>query len=202
MTRRNTTENTDHKAPFLLSPAGKDYLWGGSRLNDDFSKGIDMNPLAETWECSTHPDGLSLVASGEFQGMTLLSALETHPEMAGTHPDMSNGLPILIKFINAKKDLSVQVHPDDNYAREHENGSLGKTEMWYIMDAAKNTKLIYGFHNDTDPDTVRRSIDAGTIERLLQKVPVKKGDVFFIPAGQVHAIGAGRWSRRYRKAPT
>ncbi|MCD8110214.1 MAG: mannose-6-phosphate isomerase, class I [Clostridiales bacterium] len=197
MTSRNTNSKTKHTAPhritapFLLSPAGKDYLWGGSRLNDDFSKGIDMSPLAETWECSTHPDGLSTVASGEFKGMTLLSVLHDNPEIAGTHPDISNGLPILIKLIDAKKDLSVQVHPDDDYAREHENGSLGKTEMWYVMDASKDAKLVYGFHHDVSKDMVRAGLADGTVERLLQKVPIKKDDVFFIPAGQVHAIGAG-----------
>lgn len=177
--------------PFLLKPVGKDYLWGGHRLNDDFSKEIEMEPLAETWECSTHPDGPSVIASGEFAGKTLLKILEVHPEYLGTHPRTVKELPILIKFIDAKKDLSVQVHPDDAYAFAHENGSLGKSEMWYVLDAAKDAKLVYGFYHDMDKETVRKCITDGTIEKYLQKVPVKKGDVFFIPAGQVHAIGAG-----------
>ncbi len=192
MTNRNST-STDNGAnqPFMLAPVGKDYLWGGSRLNDDFAKNIDMSPLAETWECSTHPDGASIVASGEFTGKTLRDVLKSHPEFIGTHPETSGELPILIKFIDAKKDLSVQVHPDDEYAREHENGSLGKTEMWYVLDAAKGARLIYGFYNDTDEETIRRSLEQGTIEKYLRKVPIQKDDVFFIPAGQVHAIGAG-----------
>ena len=177
--------------PFLLRPAGKDYLWGGNRLNDDFSKNINMQPLAETWECSTHPDGPSIVASGRYEGKTLREVLKMHPEYAGTHPACENGLPVLIKFIDAKRDLSVQVHPDDDYARTHENGSLGKTEMWYVLDAARDASLVYGFLYDMDPSMVRRSIGNGTIEKYLQRVKVRKDDVFYIEAGTVHAIGAG-----------
>ena len=107
MTNRNSPLKNN---PFLLRPVGKDYLWGGNRLNDDFSKGIDLHPLAETWECSTHPDGLSTVASGPFFGQTLQSVLREHPEYLGTHPRTQDGeLPVLIKFIDAKRDLSVQV---------------------------------------------------------------------------------------------
>ncbi|MCD8083548.1 MAG: class I mannose-6-phosphate isomerase [Clostridiales bacterium] len=179
------------REPFMLSPAGKDYLWGGNRLNEDFAKGIDLTPLAETWECSTHPDGPSLVATGEWKGQTLTEVIRRHPEYLGTHPRAADGLPILIKLIDAKKDLSVQVHPDDEYAREHENGSLGKTEMWYVLDATKDAKLIYGFYHDMEEETIRKSLADGTVEKYLQKIPVRKGDVFFIPAGQVHAIGAG-----------
>ncbi|MCD7750968.1 MAG: class I mannose-6-phosphate isomerase [Lachnospiraceae bacterium] len=177
--------------PFLLAPAGQERLWGGRRLKDDFAKEIDLNPLAETWECSTHPDGLSTVATGAFQGQTLRDVLQKHPEYLGTHPKAADGLPILIKLIDAKEDLSVQVHPDDDYAREHENGSLGKTEMWYVLDAARDAKLIYGFYHDIDEQTLRKSLADGTVEKYLRKVPIRKDDVFFIPAGQVHAIGAG-----------
>lgn len=177
--------------PFLLKPVGKDYLWGGSRLNDDFSKDIEMEPLAETWECSTHPDGPSLVASGEHAGKLLTEVLHEHPEYLGTHPRTEGELPILIKFIDAKKDLSVQVHPDDDYAFLHENGSLGKTEMWYVLDAAKDAKLIYGFYHDMTKETLKKSLADGTIEKYLQKVPIRKDDVFYVEAGKVHGIGAG-----------
>jgi len=177
--------------PFLLKPVGKDYLWGGSRLNDDFSKGIDLEPLAETWECSTHPDGPSSVASGEFCGRLLSDVLKDHPEFLGTHPETKGELPILIKFIDAKHDLSVQVHPDDAYAFERENGQKGKTEMWYVLDASKDAQLIYGFTRDINPNTLRQSLKTGVIERYLQKVPIHKDDVFFIEPGTVHAIGAG-----------
>lgn len=187
-----TNANTSSKAkPFLLKPAGKDYLWGGSRLNDDFSKNIDMEPLAETWECSTHPDGPSFVASGEFNGMLLSDVLKAHPAFLGTHPETIGELPILIKLIDAKKDLSVQVHPDDAYAFAHENGQNGKTELWYVLDASKDAKLIYGFSHDIRPDVLRNSLYRGDVEKYLQKVPIHKDDVFFIEPGTVHAIGAG-----------
>lgn len=177
--------------PFFLKPAGKDYLWGGNRLNEDFSKGIDMSPLAETWECSAHPDGPSTVDSGEFKGLSLSQVLKEHPEFLGTHPRLLGGLPILIKLIDAKRDLSVQVHPDDAYAAKYENGSLGKTEMWYVLDASKDAALVYGFCHDMDREVLRKSLTDGTVEKYLQKVPIKKDDVFYIEAGTVHAIGAG-----------
>lgn len=188
MTNKNL--NLKNK-PFLLKPVGKDYLWGGSRLNDEFSKGIDLEPLAETWECSTHPDGPSIVASGEYEGQSLAKVLKRCPEYLGTHPQPKGELPILIKFIDAKKDLSLQVHPNDSYAMEHEHGSLGKTEMWYVLDASKDARLVYGFYHDIDEETLRQSLLSGTIEKYLQKVKIQKDDVFYIEAGTVHAIGAG-----------
>ena len=141
--------------PFLLKPAGKDYLWGGTRLNDDFSKGIALEPLAETWECSTHPDGPSIVASGKYKGRLLSQVLKQHHEYLGTHSKTEGELPILIKLIDARKDLSVQVHPDDAYAAKYEHGSLGKTEMWYVLDAAKDAQLIYGFYHDMEKSVLK-----------------------------------------------
>lgn len=187
MTSRNMTTNFK---PFLLKPAGKDYLWGGTRLNDEFAKEIDMDPLAETWECSTHPDGPSVVASGEFEGQTLTEVLNAHPEFLGTrHSDGT--FPLLIKFIDAKKDLSVQVHPDDAYALEHENGQNGKSEMWYVLDASKDAHLIYGLKHDCTEAEIRQAIADGTLLRYLQRIPIQKDDLFFIEAGTIHAIGAG-----------
>ena len=177
--------------PFLLKPSAKDYLWGGSRLNDEFAKGIDLSPLAETWECSTHPDGPSTVAGGAFDGMGLDVVLKKHPEYLGSRHEGQEELPILIKFIDAKKDLSVQVHPTDEYAREHENGQLGKTEMWYVLDAGKDASLVYGLKHTTDKEKLRKAIADGTLEKYLQKVKVRKDDVFFIESGTIHAIGAG-----------
>lgn len=189
MTNRNSPLKIE---PFLLRPAGKDYLWGGNRLNDDFAKGIAMEPLAETWECSTHPDGPSIVASGAFAGQPLTDVLRAHPEYLGSRNRNPNGdLPILIKFIDAKQDLSVQVHPSDAYAREHENGQLGKSEMWYVLDAAEGASLVCGFNRTMDRETLRRSLLDGSVERYLQKIPIQKDDVFYIRAGTVHAIGAG-----------
>lgn len=193
---KRTTEFGNRRGPIPLLPAGKDYLWGGRRLRDDFSKDIPLTPLAETWECSTHPDGLSLLA--EDPGKTLHELLQENPWMFGTHPAKSmpeavekGELPVLIKFIDAAADLSVQVHPDDAYAREHENGQLGKSEMWYVVDAAPGAKLVYGFSHDMDRERVREAAQNGTLEKHLQRVPIRKDDVFFIPAGTVHAIGGG-----------
>jgi mannose-6-phosphate isomerase len=185
--------------PFLLKPAGKDYLWGGSRLNDDFSKNIPLAPLAETWECSTHPDGPSIADSGEFKEIPLPEILRVHTEFLGTHPRTilhnakleENELPILIKLIDANKDLSIQVHPDDAYAYDHEHGQLGKTEMWYVLDATKDASLVYGLRHDTDKETLRQAIEKGTLEKYLQKVHIQKDDVFCVEAGTIHAIGAG-----------
>ncbi len=177
--------------PLLLRPAGKDYLWGGTRLNDDFEKNMPLSPLAETWECSTHPDGPSFVVGGRFDGRPLAEVLEANPGYLGARHRGETGLPILIKFIDAKKDLSVQVHPGDDYARLHENGQLGKTEMWYVLDAKPDTKLVYGLRRSCKREQLRRAIADGTVEKYLQKLPIHRDDLFFIPPGTIHAIGAG-----------
>lgn len=185
--------------PFLLKAVGKDYLWGGNRLNDDFSKNIDIQPLAESWECSTHPSGLSLVNSGRYTGEILRDVLKNNPEFLGKHPRetmKANGLeefnlPILIKLIDAKSNLSIQVHPNDNYAKEHENGQLGKTEMWYVLDATKDAQLIYGLRQDMTKEEVQTALTQGTFEECLNRVHIQKNDVFMIPAGTIHAICAG-----------
>ena len=179
------------REPIFLRPTGKDYLWGGSRLNDEFVKDIPMEPLAETWECPAHPDRPSFAVGGDFDGQSLAQILKDHPEFLGAHPDSGDELPILIKFIDAKKDLSVQVHPTDDFAAVHENGQRGKTEMWYVLDAAKGAKLVYGLKCDASAETLRGSIETGTLEKHLQTVPIRKNDVFFIEAGTIHAIGAG-----------
>ena len=176
--------------PFVLRPAAQDYLWGGSRLNDDFNLGIPVVPFAEAWMCSTHPDGLSVLDSGE----ALRDVLAAHPGYLGTHVLQTTGgkpeLPILIKLIDAKKDLSVQVHPDDDYAKRVE-GALGKTEMWYVLAARRDSELVYGFREDMDEQRVRAALSDGSIEKHLNHVPVHRDDVFFIEPGTVHAVGEG-----------
>lgn len=179
------------RPPIFLRPSGKDYLWGGNRLNADFGKAIPLSPLAETWECSTHPDGSSFAFGGKFDGRSLAEILRAHPEYLGTRHAGETGLPILVKFIDARENLSVQVHPDDVYARTQENGQLGKTEMWYVLDASENSRLVYGLSRDAEAATLRRAISEGTLGKYLQWVPIRKDDVFFIPAGTIHAIGAG-----------
>lgn len=172
-----------------LQPCGKDYLWGGTRLRDEYGKKIDMTPLAETWECSVHPDGPSVIANGAFKGQMLSTVLKQHPEYLGTK--IENGeLPVLVKFIDAKKDLSVQVHPDDEYAREHEDDN-GKMEMWYVVDAEEGASLICGYKHRVTKGILRKAVETGTLDKHLQKVEVHKGDTYFVPAGTVHGIGAG-----------
>ncbi len=174
--------------PLLLAPAGKDYLWGGTRLKTEFGKDIPLIPLAETWECSIHPDGPSTVRNGTFSGWSLREVLKQHPEYLGKR--VSGELPVLVKLIDAEQDLSVQVHPDDEYAKEHEQDN-GKTEMWYVLDAKPGATLIYGFIHTVTPEQLREAVKTGSLSKHLQYVPVKKDDVFFISSGTVHAIGAG-----------
>ena len=121
----------------------------------------------------------------------MTEVIKNHPEILGTHPRTRDALPILIKLIDAKKDLSVQVHPDDDYARIYEHGSLGKSEFWYVLEAEPGASLVYGFSQDMTEEQVRQGIADGTIRKYLQKVPVKRNDVFFVQAGTVHAIGKG-----------
>ena len=176
--------------PFLLKPAYKDYLWGGDRLKTEYHKETDLSLLAESWECSTHPDGTSLALIDQKE-IPLTEVLKRHPEILGTHPRTIDTLPILIKLIDAKQDLSVQVHPDDVYAKTHENGSLGKSEFWYVLEAEPGASLIYGFSQNVTKDQIRQGIADGTIQKYLQIVPVRRNDVFFVQAGTVHAIGKG-----------
>ncbi len=176
--------------PMLLKPVGKDSLWGGIRLKSEFNKHIHITPLAETWECSAHPAGPSTVVNGNFAGKTLDIILKEYPEYLGTRVDKKYGLPILVKFIDAAKDLSVQVHPDDDFARQHENDS-GKTEMWYVLDATSTASLVHGFAHDVNLEMLRKAVENGDLDKHLNKVHVNKGDVFYTPAGIIHGIGAG-----------
>ncbi len=133
--------------PIILNPAYKDYLWGGEKLKKHYNNDTELSPLAESWECSTHPDGLSVVANGHYKGYTLKEVLTLRPEWMGKDANLEGELSILVKIIDAKDDLSVQVHPDDEYALKNE-GQLGKTEMWYVMEADEGAEFIYGFIND------------------------------------------------------
>ena len=176
------------RLPFILKPAYKDYLWGGTRLIEEYGKQADRLPLAESWECSTHPDGLSMLEGG----MSLKDAIEENPSRLGTHVlELTGGkaeLPILIKLLDAKEDLSIQVHPDDEYALRKE-GELGKTEMWYVLDAAPGAELLLGFHRSVTKAEVRKAAEEGRLSDLMNHVPVRKNEVYYIPAGTVHAIG-------------
>lgn len=171
-----------------LRPSAKDSIWGGTKLKKAYNKNFGMERIAETWECSVHPDGSSQVVSGEHTGSTLDRVIDEYPEYLGKNN--RNGFPVLIKFIDAENDLSIQVHPDDEYAHIHENQN-GKTEMWYVMEAEENTTLVYGFENKFSETDIRRAVSDGNIMNFLHYEEVHKGDVFYIPAGTVHAIGKG-----------
>ena len=177
--------------PFLLQPACKEALWGGQKLKEHFGKQADLDNIAESWECSTHPEGPSTVTTGEHKGMLLTEVLQKYPEYLGTHPRSKGELPILVKFIDARQKLSVQVHPDDEYAKLYERGQLGKTEMWYVVDADKGAKLRSGFSEQITPKEYKERVLNNTITDVLQEYEIHPGDVFFLPAGRVHSIGAG-----------
>lgn len=176
---------------FLLRPALKSYLWGGRRLVEEYGKRSDADIVAEAWECSTHPAGGSVIASGPYAGRLLSDVLRGHPALLGVKYAHLRALPILIKLIDAKKDLSVQVHPDDGYAINYEQGERGKTEMWYVLEAEPGADLVYGFNHEMTKEILCQSLRNGTVARYLQKLPARADEVYYIPAGLVHALGAG-----------
>lgn len=177
--------------PIKLKPAFKDYLWGGTRLRDDFGKDCDFDKIAESWELSCHKDGNSVVADGEFAGLTLAQYIEKKGKsVLGTNCEKFENFPILIKLIDAKDNLSVQVHPNNEYAQRVE-GEYGKTEMWYVVDCDEGASLLYGFKHNITKEEFRERIENNTLLEVTNSVPVKKGDVFFIEAGTLHAIGKG-----------
>ena len=177
--------------PVKLSPAYKDYLWGGEKLKSCYGKQTDISPLAESWELSTHKDGQSIIASGEYVGLSLSEYIEKIGKDAlGKRAERFDYFPLLIKFIDAKSSLSVQVHPSDEYAMRVE-GEYGKSEMWYIVDCDEGAFIYYGFARDVSRDEYESAIKDGTLTSILNAVPVKRGDAFYIEAGTVHAIGAG-----------
>ena len=171
-----------------LAPACKDYVWGGENLQTRWGKNSSLSPLAECWELSFHPDGLCMVASGPQAGKTLCEVVTAQD--IGKNAAKFPFFPVLIKFLDAKQNLSVQVHPSDEYALQNEN-SFGKTEAWYILDAVDGAGIYCGFRRQMTKVEVETAIQNGTLTDYLQFIPVKKGETYFIPSGTVHAIGAG-----------
>lgn len=177
--------------PLKLIPPLKDYLWGGQRLKTEYGKQTTLDPLAESWELSCHVDGSSVIANGEFAGMPLPEWIGRQGrEVLGTDCAAFENFPVLIKLIDAKQSLSVQVHPENEYALRVE-GEYGKTEMWYIVDCEPGAQLLYGFGRKLDREEFRRRIEDNTLLEVTNSVEVHPGDVFFIEAGTLHAIGAG-----------
>lgn len=173
-----------------LTPAFKDYLWGGTKLRDEYGKQCDFDTIAESWELSAHPDGNCVVASGRHKGLSFSKYLETvGKEVLGWKCAPLQSFPLFIKFIDAKQNLSVQVHLNDDYALENES-EYGKNEMWYVIDAEPGAGLYVGFNRDVDRAEVEQRVADNTILDILNFYETHPGDVFFIPAGTVHAIGA------------
>lgn len=172
-----------------LKPAFKDYLWGGRKLIDEYGKDFDGDILAESWELSCHPDGPSIIANGEDTGLSLEEYITQEGwEILGVNCKKFSDFPILIKFIDAKQKLSIQVHPNDDYALTHEKQN-GKTEVWYVVSCEEDAYLYYGVKENISKEELAKRIADDTITKVLKKVPVKAGDVFFIEAGTIHAIG-------------
>lgn len=174
-----------------LKPACKDYIWGGNRLKELYHKEYGGNVLAETWELSCHPDGPSLIENGPYAGKTLRDYINAEGrQILGSNCQVFQDFPILIKLIDAKADLSIQVHPNNTYALAHE-GQYGKTEMWYVLEAEPDAYLYYGFQHEISREEFRRRIADNTLADVLNAVPVHPGDLFYIPAGTIHAICKG-----------
>lgn len=177
--------------PLKLKPATKDYIWGGDRLKHEYGVDSPDSIVAEAWMLSCNANGASTIMNGPLAGITLADALFSDVEKAlGENNSFAVYFPILIKLIDAKDDLSVQVHPRNGYALENEGG-FGKTEMWYVLDAEEGACLYYGFSQAVTREEMRARIENNTIIEVLNRVTVKKGDVFFIDAGTIHAIGKG-----------
>lgn len=175
-----------------LKPIFKDYIWGGYRLKNDYGFDTGYDKTAEGWMLACHKDGMNTVDGGEYDGKTLQEVVDEvgKEKLLGKRSDKYPYFPVLIKLIDAYDNLSIQVHPDDKYAREVEN-EYGKTEMWYVLDAAKGATLIYGFKQEISSQEFKEAIENNTLLDKLNVVNVKKGDTFFIEAGTVHAIGKG-----------
>lgn len=173
--------------PLFLKPVFQEKIWGGDRLHTVFGFDLPSNKIGEDWAISAHPHGVSTVETGEFSGQKLDELWANHRELfGGAKGDV---FPLLTKILDAEDDLSVQVHPDDTYGLAHE-GELGKTECWYIIDAEPGSTIIYG-HNANTREELETMIKEERWDDLLKKVPVKKGDFFYVPSGTIHAIGKG-----------
>ena len=178
-------------SPMKLQAPLKDYIWGGTKLKTDYGKKTDLDKVSESWELACHKDGMSIIENGPEAGRTLKAYLdEAGPEVLGEHAQKFPYFPLLIKLIDAKDNLSVQVHPDNDYAMRVE-GEFGKTEMWYIVDCEPGATLIYGFKNKISKEEFEKRIADNTLLEVCNQVPVHKGDVFFIASGTLHAIGKG-----------
>lgn len=179
--------------PLKFHPILKERLWGGTKLKEVLNKPIESDITGESWEISTVPGDISVISNGSLKNTSLNSLIDTSPELLlgkSVVERFGKEFPILIKFIDAKQDLSIQLHPNDTLAKKRHN-SFGKTEMWYVMDADAGSELIVGFNKNVTKEEYSASLEDDTLLNLLNYEPVKEGDTFFINTGKIHAIGAG-----------
>jgi mannose-6-phosphate isomerase len=174
--------------PLFLKPVFKERIWGGTTLKTEFGYEIPSEQTGECWAISAHPNGPSVVENGPFTGVTLDQLWSEHPEVFGNPQEKV--FPLLTKILDANMDLSVQVHPDDAYAMVHENGELGKTECWYIIDCKEDADMIFG-HNAGTKEELIEQIQSGKWNELLRRVKIKPGDFFYVPSGTIHALCEG-----------
>lgn len=179
--------------PIKFNPILKEKIWGGNKLGNLLGKDTDKENVGESWEISDVNGNISEVSNGTYQGANLKELIEAHDATllgADNFANFGYNFPLLIKFLDAKTDLSVQVHPDNVMAKKHHN-SFGKTEMWYIMDSDANADIVLGLKDKTTNPELLNHINANNVDAVFNREEVKKGDSFFIPAGKIHAIGAG-----------
>jgi len=179
--------------PIKFTPILKYRMWGGAKLKSVLNKNYQEESIGESWEVSQVPGDVSVVSNGDFQGQSLTELIEkSKGDLLGNkvHQKFGEEFPLLIKYIDAKTPLSIQVHPDDETARKRHN-SFGKNEMWYVMQADTNSELIVGWDNPLDRETYLKSLEEGTILESMHHETVHAGDTFYIPTGRVHAIGGG-----------
>ncbi len=179
--------------PLQFEPILKERIWGGTKLKTELNKPIISNITGESWEISTVENDVSVVANGSFKGKSLNELINEFPEsLLGTkvYAQFGKQFPLLFKFLDAREDLSIQLHPNDELAKKHHN-SFGKTEMWYVMQADADARLIVGFKEKSSPDEFIHNLNNKTLLDILDTKKVKQGDVFMLNPGTIHAIGAG-----------
>lgn len=179
--------------PMMFEPILKDRIWGGTKLHTVLGKQQISDSIGESWEISNVPENVSLVSNGGYKGQSLEELIKAYPEdILGAYIVKTFGyqFPLLFKFLDAKEDLSIQLHPNDELARARHN-SLGKTEMWYVMQADPGARVVVDFKEGVTPEDYLQHLHTKTLPAILNEIPVKKGDAFFIQTGTVHAIGGG-----------
>lgn len=179
-----------YNEPIFLNPVFQERIWGGNKLKSLFNYNIPNDRTGEAWVISAHENGPSQITNGQLAEKTLNEAWENYPELFNKSSDNDEAYPLLVKILDAADDLSVQVHPDDQYAQEVEKEPYGKTECWYVLQAEEGAEIVFGHHAQSKEQFAEMA-KAGEWDQLLRRIPVKAGDFIYVPSGTIHAIGAG-----------